>query len=100
MPRSAFTARPDQVVFYLLLSGNERTVSAGVQRAVRRLVESNDPEAAALYEQAKWMTKQAEAELEAGKTVGEEVKQEEILRHVLEHHLRLVALWENREGNG
>jgi len=96
MPRSAFTARPDQIVFYLLLSGNEKTVSAGVQRAVAQLVKA-DQKAAKVYEQALWMTNQAKAELEADAAPGTEVNQDMIMRYILDHHERIAAMWEDQD---
>lgn len=96
MPRSAFTARPDHIIFYLLLSGNEKTVSAGVQTAVSRLV-AKDKAAAAKFEQAKWMTDQAERELVAEVGDNEEVTQDAVLRHVLEHRDRLSGMWQESQ---
>lgn len=95
MPRTAFTARPDHIIFYLLLSGNQKTVSAGVQMAVPRLVEQ-DEKAAAAYKQAQWMTQAAQTELEAEITADEEVTQEMVLRRVLDDLDRFIAAYQDR----
>lgn len=97
MPRTAFTARPDQIVFYLLLSGNQKTVSGGVQVAVARLVDSGDERAAAAYQQAQWMVQAAQSELEAEAVAGEEVTQEMVLRRVLDGLDRFVAAYQEKD---
>ena len=95
MSRTAFTARPDQVIFYWLLSGNQKTVSAGVQTAVAHMVKL-DPEAAQLHEQAKWMATAAEKELTDS---GKPARQEDVLRLLLDHTERFVAMYEARGEN-
>ena len=99
MPRTAFTARPDQIVFYLLLSGNQKTVSAGIQTAVSRLTK-DDPDMTAIHHKAQWIVRAVEAELRAEIPPDEDVTQEMVLRRVLDELDRFLAMWENEAGNG
>lgn len=94
MPRTGFTAFPEQHLFYILLSGHQRSVSAGVQLAPDILAQ-HSPEHMAMYEKAKWMTRQAREILE-GET-DEEVTHDDVYRYIRDHTYELEADFEENQ---
>lgn len=96
MPRTGFTAFPEQIIFYLLLSGHQRAVSAGVQIAPSILA-SVSPEHQEMLNKAKWITSKARQELEAQAENDEaEITHDDVLRFTLDHRDRLEANYEDR----
>lgn len=96
MPRTGFTAFPEQILFYLLLSGHQRAVSAGVQIAPAIMAGLSD-EHKAMMEQAKWMTRRAREILEADARPGsEEVGHDDVLRYTLEHRDELEMAYQKK----
>lgn len=97
MPRTGFTAFPEQIIFYLLLSGHQRAVSAGVQIAPSIMANLSD-EHRAMMEQAKWMTMRARQILEADATPSdEEVNHDDVLRYALEHRDQLEFEYQEKQ---
>lgn len=94
MPGSAFTAHPKHLTFYLLLSGEQKTVSAGIQEAVGRLAK-RDADAALRYEQANWIVNAAHAELTNETGVAPNLAA--VWKRVNDNIDRFVAMWEERE---
>ena len=91
MPRTGFTAFPEQILFFLLLSGPQRAVSAGVQIAPSIMAKLSD-EHHTMMEQAKWMTRRARQILEAAaKPTDDEVSHDDVLRYTLEHRDQLES---------
>jgi len=89
MPRTGFTAFPEQIIFYLLLSGSQRAVSAGVQMAPAIMAKLSE-EHQEMMEKAKWLTRRARELVEA-ENGSEEVTHDDVLRYTLEHRDRLEA---------
>lgn len=97
MPRTGFTAFPEQILFYLLLSGHQRAVSAGVQIAPSIMAGLSDDHKA-MMNQAKWMTMRAREILEADTKPGDdEVSHDDVLRYALEHRDELEANYQERK---
>lgn len=97
MPRTGFTAFPEQILFYLLLSGHQRAVSAGVQIAPSIMANLSD-EHRAMMEQAKWMSMRARQILEADARPGDdEVSHDDVLRYALEHRDQLEFEYQERK---
>lgn len=87
MPRTGFTAFPEQILFYLLLSGHQRAVSAGVQIAPGIMAGLSE-EHRVMMEKAKWMARQAQAAAEAANPKpadDDPVSHDDVLRYALEH---------------
>ena len=94
MPRTAFTAYPETALFYILLSGHQRSVSAGVQVAPDVLA-VHSAEHKALLDKAKWMARRARNILE-GET-DEEVTHDDVYRYVRDHTYELEADFEEKQ---
>lgn len=77
LPRSGFTAFAEQIVFYIILGG-ENTTSAGVQQAVDRL-RALDEEAARTYRMAEYVVERSR------QAVGNEVGETAVVRHAREN---------------
>ncbi len=90
MPKTAFTALPEEIFFYRLYSGTSNTVSAGVQKAVKKLAEL-DNEAKENLKQAQWIANKARQELEH--EITEQVNNEMIFKYVDTHFERLLQEW-------
>jgi hypothetical protein len=82
MPRTGFTAYPEQHLFFILLSGNQRSVSAGVQIAPEVMARLS-PEHKAMFDKAKWLTARARQILE--EATDDEVTHDDVYRHVREN---------------
>lgn len=82
MPRTGFTAFPHQHLFYILLSGSQRSVSAGVQLAPDVLAKVS-PEHKAMFDKAKWMARRTRELLEA--QTDDAVTHDDVYRHMRDH---------------
>lgn len=89
MPRSTFTAPVADIVFFRVYSGQDDTISRGVQEAVLKVV-ALDPEAAQSYAVAQWICERAEAMLG---NQGQTSDQENVLKYVAQNYADLVAMY-------
>lgn len=88
MPRTGFTAFPEQHLFYILLSGQQRSVSAGVQLAPSIMADLSQAHKS-IFDKAKWMTARARALLE--EDTDEEVTHDDVYHYIRTHLDRLEA---------
>ncbi|MBK7895584.1 MAG: hypothetical protein IPJ90_12055 [Anaerolineaceae bacterium] len=86
MPKTAITAHVDQFIFFQLLSGEQNTVSAGIQKAVGYLTNYDEVarvESQECWKQTEWMVNRAKTAL--GKELDlphRKLSQEQILTYV------------------
>lgn len=91
MPRTAFTAMPEEVIF-LMLYGGDGTISRGVRAAIASALKL-DRNAAPLMAKAMWMIQRAEQKLQES---GQEATQQAIYRYAADNYVYILADWEER----
>lgn len=88
LAHTSITAFPEQFIFYLILSGDNRSVSAGVQK-LPEMVAKKSPFKED-WEQAQWMVERAKA------MIGGEATLQKVYQYVSDNFDDLSEQWRNK----